>query len=381
MEVIALGLDGERFRQRRADPSAARFDGDVDAALANACVARPVAVGGKAGPPDDPAVCFGDKERIAVSVVCLVFLFHLPSALVVILTLPVATIMSFICMFYLGVTSNVMSLCGIAIAIGAMVDAAIIMVENAHKKLEEWEAAGEAGKPRRRDYRCGKGSGAVAFLSLLVITVGFLPVFTLQAQAGRLFKPLAYTKTFAMLFSSLLAVTLTPMLMTLFIRGKIRPEEKNPVSMILHRIYEPVAHFALRFKKTVIVAALVIMAVTVYPFMKLGTEFMPPLYEGTLFYMPVTVPAASISEASNRLVPQQRAVLLERRDRDDRGPEAGGHGGVGVGRGHGRLAGWVAIARGNKHARVGSARARGGDGECGCRAIRLHVVGATRRGR
>ena len=167
------------------------------------------------------------KLAIAVSVVCLVFLFHLPSALVVILTLPVAIIMSFICMFYLGVTSNIMSLSGIAIAIGAMVDASIIMVENAHKKLEEWEEQGRPGKPDRGHHRGGKGSGTVALLSLLVITVGFLPVFTLQAQAGRLFKPLAYTKTFAMLFSSFLAVTLTPVLMTLFIRGRIRPEEKK----------------------------------------------------------------------------------------------------------------------------------------------------------
>ena len=249
------------------------------------------------------------KLTLAVSVVCIVFLFHLPSALVIICTLPVAIIMSFICMYYLGVTSNIMSLSGIAIAIGAMVDASIIMVENAHKKLEEWEAAGEPGSRIEVIIEAAKEVGPSLFFSLLVITVGFLPVFTLQAQAGRLFKPLAYTKTFAMLFSSVLAVTLTPMLMTLFIRGKIRPEEKNPVSMILRRIYEPVAHFALRFKKTVIVAALIIMAVTVYPFMKLGTEFMPPLYEGTLFYMPVTVPAASISEASKLLQLQDKLLM------------------------------------------------------------------------
>jgi Cu(I)/Ag(I) efflux system membrane protein CusA/SilA len=249
------------------------------------------------------------KLTVAVSVVCLVFLFHLPSALVVICTLPVAIIISFICMYYLGVTSNIMSLSGIAIAIGAMVDASIIMVENAHKKLEEWKAAGEPGNRVDVIIEAAKEVGPSLFFSLLVITVGFLPVFTLQAQAGRLFKPLAYTKTFAMLFSSLLAVTLTPMLMTLFIRGKIRPEEKNPVSMILHRLYEPVAHFSLRFKKTVIVASLVIMAVTVYPFMKLGTEFMPPLYEGTLFYMPVTVPAASISEASKLLQLQDKLLM------------------------------------------------------------------------
>ncbi|HWR89639.1 MAG TPA: CusA/CzcA family heavy metal efflux RND transporter [Dissulfurispiraceae bacterium] len=249
------------------------------------------------------------KLSVAVAAVCIVFLFHLPSALVVILTLPVAIIISFICMHYLGVTSNIMSLSGIAIAIGAMVDASIIMVENAHKKLEEWEAAGSAGSRTEVIIEAAKEVGPSLFFSLLVITVAFLPVFTLQAQAGRLFKPLAYTKTFAMLFSSFLAVTLTPVLMTLFIRGKIRPEEKNPVSIVLHRLYEPVARLALRFRKTVIVLALIIMAVTVYPFVKLGSEFMPPLYEGTLFYMPVTVPAASITEVSKLLQLQDRLIM------------------------------------------------------------------------
>ena len=142
-----------------------------------------------------------------------------------------------------------------------------------------------------------------------MITVGFLPVFTLQSQAGRLFKPLAYTKTFAMLFSAFLAVTLTPVLMTIFIRGKIRPEEKNPVSRILHRLYEPVASFALRFKKIVIVAAILVLAATVIPFMRLGSEFMPPLYEGTLFYMPVTVPATSISVATDLLQLQDKLLM------------------------------------------------------------------------
>ena len=248
------------------------------------------------------------KLAVAVSAVCLVFLFHLPSALVVILTLPVAIIMSFICMYYLGVTSNIMSLSGIAIAIGAMVDASIIMVENAHKKLELWEATGR--KENRIDViiEAAQEVGPSLFFALLVIMVGFLPVFTLQAQAGRLFKPLAYTKTFAMLFASFLAVTLTPVLMTLFIRGKIRPEERNPISLVLHKLYEPFAKIALRFHKTVIVLAIVIMAATVYPFMRLGSEFMPPLYEGTLFYMPVTVPAASISVASELLQMQDKLL-------------------------------------------------------------------------
>ncbi len=248
------------------------------------------------------------KLSIAVSAVCIVFLFHLPSALVVILTLPIAIIISFICMYYLGVTSNIMSLSGIAIAIGAMVDASIIMVENAHKKLEDWELHGRHGSRVEVIIDAAKEVGPSLFFALLVITVGFLPVFTLQAQAGRLFKPLAYTKTFAMLFSSFLAITLTPVLMTLFIRGKIKPEEKNPISIILHKIYEPVASLALRFKKSVIVIAIIIMALTVYPFIKLGSEFMPPLYEGTLFYMPVTVPAASITEVSKLLQLQDKIL-------------------------------------------------------------------------
>lgn len=260
------------------------------------------------------------KLSVAVSAVCIVFLFHLPSALVVILTLPVSIIISFICMYYIGVTSNIMSLGGIAIAIGAMVDASIIMVENAHKKLEEWgknppipplEKGGKEGFAGSRIdviIEAAQEVGPSLFFSLLVITVGFFPIFTLQAQAGRLFKPLAYTKTFAMLFASFLAVTLTPVLMTLFIRGKIRPEEKNPVSLILYKLYEPVAKVALRFKKTVIILAVIIMALTAYPFMKLGSEFMPPLYEGSLLYMPVTVPGASISEVSRLLQLQDRIL-------------------------------------------------------------------------
>ena len=256
------------------------------------------------------------KLSIAVSVVCMVFLFHLPSALVVILTLPIAIIISFICMFYLGVTSNIMSLSGIAIAIGAMVDASIIMVENAHKKLEEWvELHPEAGGRCPPEARFGvlvdaaKEVGPSLFFSLLVITVGFLPVFTLEAQAGRLFKPLAYTKTFAMLFSSFLAVTLTPVLMTLLVRGKIRPEEKNPISSLLRKIYHPFAGFSLHWPRLVILGAILIMISAIYPFSKLGSEFMPPLYEGTLFYMPVTIPAASISEVSKLLNLQDKLIM------------------------------------------------------------------------
>ena len=241
------------------------------------------------------------KLAIAVSVVCIVFLFHLPSAFVVILTLPIAIIISFICMYYLGITSNIMSLSGIAIAIGAMVDASIIMVENAHKKLEEWEEQGRPGNRTEVIIEAAREVGPSLFFALLVISVGFLPVFTLQGQAGRLFKPLAYTKTFAMLFASFLAITLTPVLMTLFLRGKIQPEDKNPIIVFLGKLYKPRVAFALKYPKAVIAAAVIIMALTVYPIMKLGSEFMPPLYEGTLFYMPVTVPAASISEVSQLL--------------------------------------------------------------------------------
>jgi len=250
------------------------------------------------------------KLIIAVSIVCLIFLFHLPSALVVIVTLPIAIIISFICMYYLGVTSNIMSLSGIAIAIGAMVDASIIMVEAAHKKLEEWEQKGSPGSRTDVIISAAREVGPSLFFSLLVITVGFLPVFTLQAQAGRLFKPLAYTKTFAMLFSSFLAITLTPVLMTLFIRGKILPEDKNPIIVFLGKLYKPRVAFSLKYPKTVIAAALLLVALTVYPIVKLGSEFMPPLYEGSLFYMPVTMPGLSITEAG-RLLQMQDEILMK----------------------------------------------------------------------
>ncbi len=250
------------------------------------------------------------KLSIAVSVVCLIFLFHLPSALVVILTLPVAIVISFICMYYLGVTSNIMSLGGIAIAIGAMVDASIIMVENAHKKMEEWICDGRK-RCSRRDViiDAAKEVGPSLFFSLLVITVGFLPVFTLESQAGRLFKPLAFTKTFAMLFASFLAITLTPVLMSLFIRGNIKPESENPIVNFLGRLYKPRVHFSLKHSWLIIVLAVVIMALTVFPVKKLGSEFMPPLYEGTLFYMPVTVPGISVSLASRLLQLQDKLLM------------------------------------------------------------------------
>lgn len=259
------------------------------------------------------------KLSIAVSVVCIVFLFHLPSALVVILVLPVAILMSFICMYYLKVTSNIMSLSGIAIAIGVMVDASIVMVENAHKKLEEagygqWAVGDGSQNAEHHPTRveviidAAREVGPSLFFSLLVVTVAFLPIFTLQAQAGRLFTPLAYTKTFAMLFSSFLAITLTPTLMTILIRGKIRSEEGNPISRLLHRLYEPLVRFVLRFKLLVIITGVIIVLLTIIPFVKLGTEFMPPLYEGTLFYMPVTAPAASITVTTDLLQLQNKIL-------------------------------------------------------------------------
>ena len=245
---------------------------------------------------------------LVVGISCLVFLFHLPSAFVILITLPLAIIMSFICMHYLNITSNIMSLSGIAIAIGTMVDASIIMVENAHKRLSDWEKQGRQGSRTDVIIDAAKEVGPSLFFALMVIAVAFLPVFFLQAQARKLFRPLAYTKTFAMLFASFLAITLTPALMTLLIKGKTRAEEDNPINLFLHKVYGPAVRFVLANRRTVIVIALVIIALTAYPFLQLGTEFMPPLYEGALFYMPVTVPGPSITEVSKLLQMQDRLL-------------------------------------------------------------------------
>ena len=247
---------------------------------------------------------------VVVSVVCLVFLLHLPSAFVVILTLPGAVLISFIFLHYLRVTSNIMSLSGIAISIGVLVDASIIMVENAHKRLEEAEAGGPVSGATRRDIIIdgAKEVGPSLFFALMVITVAFLPVFSLEDQEGRLFRPLAYAKTFAMLGASGLAITLTPALMTLLIRGRIRPERENPVTRSLQGLYEPVARFCLKSGGKVLIAALVLMAVTIYPVLKLGHESMPPFFEGALFYMPVTAPGLAISEASSLLKSQDKIL-------------------------------------------------------------------------
>ena len=238
------------------------------------------------------------EESIIVALVCFLFLLHIRSALVVILTLPLAILIAFIVMGQQGLNSNIMSLGGIAIAIGAMVDAAIVMVENAHKHLER-----DAGKKEHWKIiaDAAKEVGPTLFYALLVITVSFAPVFTLQAQEGRLFKPLAFTKTYAMAASSLLAITIVPVLMGYWVRGKIRPEEKNPLSRILVRIYDPILHIILRWRWSVLVVALLILIVTFVPAGRLGSEFMPPLWEGDLLYMPTTLPGISTTKARELL--------------------------------------------------------------------------------
>src|SRR5712671_1646903 len=242
------------------------------------------------------------EESIVVALVCLVFLWHIRSALVAIFTLPIAIILSFLPMYKLGVTSNIMSLGGIAIAIGAMVDAAIIMVENAHKSLEGWSE--ERGRDPTNAERieviiaAAKSVGRPLFFALLVITVSFIPVFSLEAQEGRLFKPLAFTKTFSMFFAALLGVSLVPVLMLLFVRGKITPEAKNPINRFLIWAYQPFVNFVLRFRWLTLFVALLIMGVTIYPFKKLGKEFMPPLNEADGLFVPTVVPSMTIAEAT-----------------------------------------------------------------------------------
>jgi Cu(I)/Ag(I) efflux system membrane protein CusA/SilA len=241
-------------------------------------------------------------------VVSLIFLFHVRSALVAILTLPIAILLSFISMYYLKLTSNIMSLGGIAIAIGAMVDAAIVMVENAHKRLERWEVEGKRGSRTDVIVDAAKEVGKPLFYSLLIITVSFLPVFTLEAQEGRLFSPLAFTKTFAMFFASFLSITLAPVLMVLLIRGKIHSEAKNPVSRVLIALYHPVVRAVLRFKTITIALAVLMLLVTIPAFSRLGSEFMPPLNEGMIFYMPTTLPGISVTQASRLLQIQDRIL-------------------------------------------------------------------------
>lgn len=249
------------------------------------------------------------EETLIVSLVSLIFLFHFRSALVAILTLPVAILMMLVTMYYIHLNSNIMSLGGIAIAIGAMVDGAIVMIENAHKRLEKWEREGKKEDRAFVVIEAAKEVGKPLFFSLLIIAVSFLPVFTLQAQEGRLFKPLAYTKTFSMFFASLLSVTLVPVLMLLFIRGKIAPESKNPLNRFLIWIYRPFARLALRFPKAALLLSLAALAATIPAFMKLGSEFMPPLYEGSLLYMPSGLPGMSITEARRVLELEDKIIM------------------------------------------------------------------------
>ena len=248
------------------------------------------------------------EESLIVSVVIIIFLFHVRSALVAIVTLPIAIILSFIAIYYLGLTSNIMSLGGIAIAIGAMVDAAIVMVENAHKRLDQWEEAGRPGDRTQVLIEAAKEVGKPLFFSLLIITVSFLPIFTLEAQEGRLFRPLAFTKTFAMFFAAFLSITLAPVLMVLLIRGRIRPESRNPINRLLIALYAPVVRGVLRFRKTTIALSILALILTVPAFVRLGSEFMPPLNEGMIFYMPTTLPGISVTQASRLLQMQDRMI-------------------------------------------------------------------------
>ena len=239
------------------------------------------------------------EEAIVVSLVILVFLFHVRSALVPILTLPIAVVAAFIPMYYLGVNSNIMSLGGLALAIGVLVDASIVMVENAYRHISEPEHTGDPATPSSVPYReqppailaAAKQVGRPIFFSLAIIIVSFFPVFLLEAQEGRMFRPLAFTKTSAMVLASLLSITLVPVLMTIFIRGRrLRPESANPVSRFFAWLYEPILRLALRWRWAVLVVNFAVVPLTIPLALALGSEFMPPLYEGSLLYMPTSPP-------------------------------------------------------------------------------------------
>jgi len=269
------------------------------------------------------------EEVIIVSLVILLFLWHFPSAIVPIVTIPISVLLAFIPMYGMKLTSNIMSLSGIAISIGVLVDGAIVEVENAYKKLQLWEAGGRKGDFHIIRLNALKEVGPSVFFSLLVIAVAFLPVFTLVDQEGRLFKPLAYSKNLAMAIAAILAITLDPAIRMLFTRmdykhfrprwlsnivnmftvGKYYAEEKHPVSRILFAIYEPACNFVLKHRKTTIFAALILMIVTIPVYFKLGSEFMPPLNEGSILYMPTTLPGISVTEAA-RLLQIQDKILM-----------------------------------------------------------------------
>ncbi|MBT8113643.1 MAG: CusA/CzcA family heavy metal efflux RND transporter, partial [Gammaproteobacteria bacterium] len=246
------------------------------------------------------------EEFIVVALICALFLFHLRSALVVVLSLPVGILVAFIVMQQMGINANIMSLGGIAIAIGVMVDGAVVMIENTHKHLEKegaeqrnrWEIISESTKE----------VGPPIFFSLIIITFSFLPVFTLEAQEGRLFSPLAYTKTFAMAAAAILSITLVPVLMGYFIRGRITPENKNPISRLLIAGYRPLISLVLNAPKTVLLIALIVIVAGLWPSTRLGSEFMPDLNEGDLLYMPTTYPSISVGKAQELL--QQTDKLI-----------------------------------------------------------------------
>jgi Cu(I)/Ag(I) efflux system membrane protein CusA/SilA len=245
------------------------------------------------------------EEGLIVALVCVIFLLHLRSAFVIVFTLPVAVLISFIIMEKQGINANIMSLGGIAIAVGAMVDAAIVMIENAHKHIEH-----EGGKKPHWDLilDASKEVGPALFFSLLIIAISFLPVFTLQAQEGRLFKPLAFTKTYAMAGAAFVAITIVPVLMGYLVRGKIRPEHKNPVNRFLVWIYHPIIKLVLKAKTLVVLLAVVVLVVTYIPWKRIGSEFMPPLNEGDLLYMPTTLPGISITKAKELLQQTDRII-------------------------------------------------------------------------
>ncbi len=245
------------------------------------------------------------EESAIVALVCLVFLLHVRSALVAIVMLPLGVLVAFVAMHALGFTSNLMSLGGIAIAIGAMVDAAIVMIENSHKHLERLEPGGS--RTAAVIAAC-REVGPALFFSLLVVTVSFLPVFTLEAQEGRMFRPLAFTKTFAMAGAALLSVTLVPALMTLFVRGRIPPERANPVVRLMIRAYRPVIAAVMRWKRTTIALAVLALAAAAVPAMRLGVEFMPTLNEGSLLFMPSSLPGMSVTQAAHALQTQDRIL-------------------------------------------------------------------------
>ncbi len=251
------------------------------------------------------------EESLIVSVICVVFLFHLRSALVAIITLPLAVLMALVAMRWVGLTSNIMSLGGIAIAVGAMVDAAIVMIENAHKHLEHEQGKPAEERRSRLDVMVAAGTevGPSLFFSLLIITVSFLPVFALQDQEGRLFKPLAYTKSFSMFFAALLSVTVTPFLMMLLIRGRIPSEDRNPINRLLIWIYRPVVRLAMTFRYAMIIVSIIATATIVPIYRGLGSEFMPPLWEETILFMPATLPGPSIQTMKDAIQQQDKILM------------------------------------------------------------------------